>query len=473
MYLKLSRHPVVLAGIVATYFMLAQIGLGVGGFAGGVPAVWPASGFAIAALMIFGHRAWPAVLVGAFLSLVVPTGHIVSSVFIACGHTLEAIVGAVLIDRLAGGARAFKTPTTIFRFVAIAAFTAAPFSATFGVGATIALGPAPWADFAYLWMTWWLASLAGILVMAPFVLLWATTRLRRPTILSAVEALTILTVFIGVCLVVFGGWFPSDIKNYPLEFLCVPVLLWAAFRQGRRTVVTATTILSGLAVWGTMRGFGPFVRDSHNEALLLVQAYVGVMATMGIVLAAAIAEHKHAERQLHELATTDPLTGLANYRRLLDVLRTEIARSHRTSRPFAVLFLDMNGLKRINDRYGHLAGSRALCRIAETLRHSCRTIDTPTRFGGDEFAVVLPETAEAGGHVVLARINERLAAHPDKPKVSISGGVAVFPRDGDSPTLLLRAADKLLYQAKTRTSDVRRAALQDEEQAALKTGTLF
>jgi diguanylate cyclase (GGDEF)-like protein len=173
------------------------------------------------------------------------------------------------------------------------------------------------------------------------------------------------------------------------------------------------------------------------------------MAVMVTVLASIVAEHHKAEAQLHELAITDPLTGLMNYRRLLEVLRIEIARSNRSGRPFAVLFVDMNGLKRINDEHGHLVGSRALCRVADVLRTCCRTTDTAARFGGDEFAVVLPETGGFGGRLVLERVQKLLAADPDKPTLAVSGGVAVFPADGDSPTMLLRAADQALYDSRT------------------------
>jgi diguanylate cyclase (GGDEF)-like protein len=467
---RLARHPLVLAGIFGIYFALGQLGIGVGGFAGDRMAVWPASGFAIAALVIVGRRAWPAILAGAFFSLLIPTHQFILSAVVAAGYTVEALLGALLIDRLARGEKAFQSAATIFRFVAVAAVVAAC-GATPGALSTVFLGPAQWIDFAYLWMSWWLAGFAGILVIGPFSMLWVGTPVDRPRVIELAEALAILAVLTGLCLVVFAGRFPSDVQNYPLEFLCVPVLLWAAFRQGRRTVVTATTILSGLAVWGTVHGFGPFVRDSQYEALVLVHAYACVMATMGAVLAAVVSEHKHAERQLREMATTDPLTGLANYRRLLEVLKIEIARSNRTGRPFAVLFVDMNGLKKLNDRYGHLAGSRALCRIVDNLRLACRQIDTPARFGGDEFAVVLPETGEAGGQVVLRRISERLASEPAKPTVSISGGVAVFPRDGDSPTLLLRAADKLLYRAKAESAASRKRVAEEPDER--KTGTLF
>jgi len=102
----------------------------------------------------------------------------------------------------------------------------------------------------------------------------------------------------------------------------------------------------------------------------------------------------------------------------------------------------MNGLKKINDRYAHLAGSRAICRVADTLRHSCRAIDTPARFGGDEFAVVLPETGAEGGQAVLERVAARLTELDDKPAVSVTGGVAIFPELGETPALLLRSADR-------------------------------
>jgi diguanylate cyclase (GGDEF)-like protein len=436
--------------------------------------IWPASGLALAAFLRFGRAVWPAVLAGALMTMFVSSGSPLWSLVAASGLTVEGLVAAALVERYAKGTSAFLRPETIFRVVVLVAIAAAPIAATLAAVGTVLVGPAHWGELGYLWMTWWLANLAGTLVAAPLILLWASTSVMPLRILSVVEAVAILAALTGVSLVVFAGRFPTDVQNYPLEFLCVPFLLWAAFRQGRRTVSLAAAVLCGVAAWGPMRGYGPFVRDSEHEAIVLVQAYIAVMSTMAAVIAAVVAEHRRAEDQLRELATTDPLTGLANYRRLLEVLRGEIARSNRTGRPFTVLFLDMNGLKRINDKYGHLAGSRALCRLAETLRQSCRAIDTPTRFGGDEFAIVLPETPEAGGYIVLRRISEKLAASDVEPVIAVSGGVAVFPRDGSSPTQLLRAADRVLYESRTRSAGRRRHGSPEPDlEQERRTGTLF
>jgi len=117
---------------------------------------------------------------------------------------------------------------------------------------------------------------------------------------------------------------------------------------------------------------------------------MGIVAITSLALAAETTGHKRAEEHVRQLAITDPLTGLANYRRLLSALDLEIKRYGRTGRSFAILLLDLNGLKKINDSHGHVVGSRALCRLGEVLRAHCREVDTPARYGGDEFAVDWP-----------------------------------------------------------------------------------
>ena len=176
--------------------------------------------------------------------------------------------------------------------------------------------------------------------------------------------------------------------------------------------------------------------------------FEGVPSTL--VSAYDLTEHKKTEGQLQLLAVTDSLTGLGNYRHLVESVDAEIKRSGRTGRPFAILLLDLDQLKKINDRYGHMIGSRALCRVANALRVQCRVIDTATRYGGDEFAVILPETTAAAARLAASRIHSRIALDIQRPPLSVSTGVAVYPHDGKTVEALLRAADHEVYRMKIR-----------------------
>jgi len=171
------------------------------------------------------------------------------------------------------------------------------------------------------------------------------------------------------------------------------------------------------------------------------------------VITEDVTKQRQLEDHLRQLAARDPLTGLSNYRHLAEVLDMEIKRSERTGREFAVLLFDLDGLKKINDRYGHLTGSHALCRVADVLSF-CRDIDTAARYGGDEFAVVLPETGAEAANQAAERISNSIANDGMGPKLSVSIGVAVYPRDGEKIEALLRAADVAMYAMKARKHEL-------------------
>ena len=189
-----------------------------------------------------------------------------------------------------------------------------------------------------------------------------------------------------------------------------------------------------------------------------------------------VTQQRKLEDHLRQAAAKDPLTGLANYRHLVETVDNEIKRSERTAREFALLFLDLDGLKKINDRFGHLVGSQALCRLADVLCICSRRTDTPSRFGGDEFALVLPETGQAPAYAVAQRIHDSLANDGAEPKLSVSIGVAIYPKDGQKLDSLLGAADAALYAKKGRprgpeASTQRKAAeLRHKAAAGSKTG---
>jgi diguanylate cyclase (GGDEF)-like protein len=225
-----------------------------------------------------------------------------------------------------------------------------------------------------------------------------------------------------------------------VELLAIPALLWIATRPGRWPVVAGLGALAAGSSIATALGVGPFVRSTPLQSFLSLAAYLCAMTLVSLVVARLAADRARAQTRLADLSETDVLTGLGNYRRLLAVMRGEIARSDRSKRPFAVLVVDVDGLKRINDTGGYGVGSRALVRVADAIRKTCRTTDTPARFGGDEFAIVLTETDRTGAERLLARIAEHLRSGKETPAVTVSGGIAAYPDDGGTPGKLLRVA---------------------------------
>jgi diguanylate cyclase (GGDEF)-like protein len=193
-----------------------------------------------------------------------------------------------------------------------------------------------------------------------------------------------------------------------------------------------------------------------SQSARLLDASAGVAELVNaisyiVLLGATLLDNARLFRQVRTLAISDSLTGLANYRHLIDILQGELERSGRTNRAFSVLLMDLDGLKKINDRHGHVIGSRALCRVATILRLNSRSIDTAARYGGDEFALVLPETNVAAAEQVVDRVRNCLLVDEEIPQLSLSIGIATFPKCGVTVQQLLEYADRALYVMKEQT----------------------
>jgi len=198
---------------------------------------------------------------------------------------------------------------------------------------------------------------------------------------------------------------------------------------------------------------GAQLAASQSQRLLdspFVLAQALTVTSYAVALGGALLDNARLFEQVRHLAVSDPLTGLANYRRLLDVLEAETERTNRNGRPFAVLLLDLDGLKKINDTHGHLVGSHALNRLAHILRIHCRAIDTAARYGGDEFALVLPETLHEEAERVANRIRAVMASDPEYPRLSASIGISIYNGHGERIEKLLSDADAQLYYEKSR-----------------------
>jgi diguanylate cyclase (GGDEF)-like protein len=452
---RLAREQTVLVSLVVAYVVTGKLGLLLAYDHPVTSLVWPPAGIALGAFVVLGYRVWPVVLAGSTLLYATTIGPLPGILALSAGTTVEGLLAAYLINRYAGGRSTLQSPENTVRFAGLAILASLCVSATISAVTLAATGLTSWADYGSVWLQWSLGNMTGSILVAPIILLWTSGSTTRWRPRRAIEAGAVLVAVFVVGLMAFCG-FPALVRGYPLEFLCVPVLLWGAFRLGRRATAFAIVILAALAIFGTLNGYGPFLRNTTTASLVTVMIFMSITGVMTLALAALASEYAVAEAQLRELVVTDPLTGLPNYRRLVEVLGAEISRSNRNDNPFAVVFFDMDGLKRINDEMGHLIGSRAVCRFAETLRASCRSSDTAARYGGDEFVVILPDTADEGARTVIQRVEERLADDPDKPQLAVSAGVAVYPRDGGTPTTLLSAADRALYVVKAGKAGERR-----------------
>jgi len=433
------------AVLAAVYFITARLVVGVAYDSSQTIPVWPCSGIALAALLLRGNSIWPGILIGSFAASFMATGSVLTSTAIAAGNSVEALVGAWLVQRFARGSEAMDRTRDILKFVFFAAVASTAISATVGVSSLAWQGFIEWKNWGWMWMAWWLADATGDVLVAPLILLWRAGRRLNWRRFFELSILVVGVVAMGA--VVFRGALLNG-RRYPPEFFCIPFLIWAAFRFGRRGAVASMLALAGTAIWGTMNHFGPFATDRPNESLILLQSFLGVCGVMTLAIATDVRQRRRAEREARSLAVSDPVTGLGNYRRLVDSLEREIKRAERTGRPFAFVLFDLNDLKKINDVHGHLVGTRALCRFADILRLHSRSIDTVARYGGDEFAVILPETDRNGGSHVSARIASVLATDGEQPGVSVSFGVATWPDDGRTTEELFHAADNGLYDMK-------------------------
>jgi diguanylate cyclase (GGDEF)-like protein len=443
------RRLALLLGLAAVYYLAAKLGLRFAYINSSVTTVWPPAGIALAAFVLLGYRVWPAILGAAFLANLTTTGAVVPSIGIAIGNAAEGLLGAYLVNRFARGGRVFDRVRDILRFTALAALVSTTVSASIGIASLAVGGLLSWHDAPRVWLTWWLGDAVGDIVIAPALILWIGVKPapgwgRRQT-LEAIAAALITGL---VAFAIFGGLFPA--RHYSITMLLWPVMIWVAFRFGPRETATAILVVSIIAISRTLHGFGPYGDLSPGESLTLLQVWAGITAVTSLVLAAVVAAQRDIQGTWRELAVTDPLTGLANHRQLVQALEAEIKRSRRTGQPLAVVLLDLDGLKQINDRHGHLAGSLAIRRVAEALLGSCRATDTAARFGGDEFALVLPETGEAAAWHVARGVVDRLATDAEKPNLSISVGVAAYPGHGETVEALLNAADVALYETKER-----------------------
>jgi signal transduction histidine kinase len=291
------RRILALIALAAVYFLAGKLGLRLAFVHASASPVWPPAGIALAALLLLGYRTWPAIFLGAFLVNMTTFGNVATSLAIGAGNTLEALCGAWLVNRFANGVSVFDRAQDVFKF-AFAAVVSTAISPSIGLSSLALAGYADWGNYSPIWLTWWLGDATGDLIFAPIMILWGVKPRWKWTEKRDAEVALILLLLVALGEVIFGGWLPINARNYPVAFVCGPILIWMAFRMSQRETATGIFILSAIAIWGTLRNFGPFVLETENQSLLILQSSTALLTLTAMALAAAMAERRRMEAAL-------------------------------------------------------------------------------------------------------------------------------------------------------------------------------
>ena len=294
-----SPLAIVLQIVIVTlaYIIAARIGLSldtVGGFA---TLVWPASGIALASLLLGGFRLWPAITIGAFIANYLSGAPVFAALGIALGNTLEAVTGAYLLGKVPGFRCNLDRVRDVLAMIVLAAGISTLVSATVGVTTLLAFDLIPPAGYSETWKAWWLGDAIGDLFAAPFILVWADYK-PRVRVRRWGESIAL-----GVIIVVVGTWIFSQGSNVEVsargrEYMLFPLLIWSALRFGTRGSVTSSTMVTIMAIVYTAMGHGPFVYGDLHGNLLALQTFAGISGATFLVLGASMAERRRAAKEL-------------------------------------------------------------------------------------------------------------------------------------------------------------------------------
>src|SRR5215472_14369417 len=300
------RGPNYIAGLIGiglTYFVLAKSGLALALIHPSASPIWPPTGFALAAIVLWGYRAWPAIFLGAMMANATTNGSMSTAISIATGNSLEALVGADVMNVWSNGRDTFSTPNTVAKFAVICVVLATPISATVGITTLVIAGYAEWANFANIWLTWWLGDMIGALVVTPLVVLCALSDARAFRRTELTKSAAVISLAVAVGFIAFNPLFKQSQHPDTLGFLAVLPLLWAALHRGPRDTAIASFILAGFSIWGTFSAAGPFAPASLNDAFLSVLVFLISVSVPSLALSADVAMRKTIEENLRRTHT--------------------------------------------------------------------------------------------------------------------------------------------------------------------------
>lgn len=288
-----ARTWIALAAVAAAYVASAKLGIELSVGDGVITPVWAPSGIALAALVLFGPRLWPAVALGAFVANVTSGASPELAAAIAVGNTLEALVGATLLRRV-GFRPGLERGRDVLALVALGAFAATTIGATNGVTALAVAGDPAASPYGSAWVLWWLGDAMGNLLVAPLLFVWAAHGVRRLDGRRVAEGLALAVLLAGASAAVFLG----GLWRYP--YVLFPLLVWATLRFRQLGAVTGSFLVAAFAIAGIVSGLADFARGDPTTEVQIVQGLLAFVAVSLLFVGATLAERDAAARALVE-----------------------------------------------------------------------------------------------------------------------------------------------------------------------------
>lgn len=445
------------------YFLAGKLGLSLPYIDSHITLLWLPTGIATAALLRWGISVWPGVFLGSLLvNLTVPSSPELA-ISIAVGNTLGPMLTATLLKR-SGISWAIDQPRGIFLLI-VCAGLGMLLSAGGGVTSLFLLGNLPAPAIAFAGLTWWAGDFVGILLAAPLLL-----NVSRAALARLWQRRLEYAIWLGLACALGWGIFvlnnDASGNSLPLVFLMLPIVVWSAMRFEITGASLGTLICMFMAVVATSFGLGPFHLPQPQQGLFVMWAFLAMLVLVQLMVTALQTQRQAAEERFRNLAFFDPLTKLPNRNLLMDHLRLALLTSIRNRRHGALIFLDLDHFKNINDTHGHDAGDQLLREVAGRLLPCVRQSDTVARLGGDEFVLILehldedPVQAALQAGQVAEKIRSALARpykltpllHQNQVTIdyhsTVSIGISLFRDRRDQLDELLKRADLTLYQAK-------------------------
>jgi diguanylate cyclase (GGDEF)-like protein len=456
-------HYIELTLTFLVLLLFSWLGIKLSNSSEGVATIWFTNGM-LFALVILRHRTlWLQYFaVGLFadtLADVLYGDRFALAFGVSLANSTEVILSALVLTYIFGSPFNLSRRRPLVGFLVFAVIGATAVTSALGASWTLVfVNAGPWLT---LFRTWYLGDILGMSIMAPLTFI-----LLRPGFFHILHRRRLLNTLGLLLIPAVATLFVFTHSQDPLIFLIFPALLLVVFRLGFPGTVLSVGVIAFISISLTVRGHGPLMLVQDHRMLhriVIVQIFLAVALFTSFLVAALLEERKELETSLQQsearyrlLASLDGLTGLANRRAFDERLQEEWDRALLAHQPLSLLMIDVDLFKKYNDLFGHINGDNCLRQIANVIADGVpASMGEASRFGGEEFAVILPNTdstrAMAGAETLRAAVEAIHLPHPGSPwhLQTISIGVAVAtPEPGQSPLSLLNASDSALYLAK-------------------------